>query len=109
MNKDTPEGYKVNSFCTSCGKDFAGDSYFDKHRTGKHQYSYSEGLKFDPPVEDGRRCMTEEEMNEIGLRAMTEEEMKATQRHAHRVGYGIEMWFDPSERERMSKSMANVS
>jgi uncharacterized C2H2 Zn-finger protein len=87
---DTPEGYQVSSYCPSCGKDFSGDKLFDRHRTGIHAYSFSE----DVPV-GGRRCKTTEELLEDGMRPMTEEEMKATTRHNHRVGFGVEMWFDP--------------
>jgi hypothetical protein len=35
-------------------------SAFDNHRVGKHAYMHSEGLKLDPPVEDGRRCLSGE-------------------------------------------------
>jgi hypothetical protein len=97
---ETPEGYRVNSYCTLCGLDFAGDSYFERHKTGSHQYTYSEGLKYNPPVEDGRRCMSIEELAEIGMRPMTKEEMNASSRHRHRIGFGIPMIFDPSEIKR---------
>jgi len=96
----SPEGYPVSSYCTTCGRDFAGDTYFDKHRIGKHAYLYQEGLKFDPPVEDGRRCMDDEEMIEAGMRQMTVEEMQ-NGRHGKRVGFNVQMWFDPSEGERL--------
>jgi hypothetical protein len=71
---------------------------FAQHFTGKHEYTYSEGLKLDPPEENGRRCKTSVELiiND-GMRPMTDDEMAATKRHAHRVGFGIEMWFDPIE------------
>lgn len=105
---NTPEGYRVNSYCTSCGKDFYSDRLFDKHRTGIHAYTYSEGLKLDPPKEDGRRCMDEEEMNKIGMRPMTEQEMSATKRHAHRIGYGIEMWFDPIEHAKSQEKFSKA-
>lgn len=40
---------------------------FDGHRVGVHEYLYSEGLRLDPPREDGRRCRDEAEMLEHGL------------------------------------------
>lgn len=102
----TPEGYKVSSYCTSCGKDFSHDGLFDRHRIGTHEYTYSEGLKLDPPKVDGRRCKTEQEMMKSGMRMMTPEEMLGSRRHAHRVGFGIEMWFDPAELARMRENRA---
>ena len=48
--------------CSVCGLLFAGTSAFDAHRVGKHAYLYSEGLRMDPPREDGRRCLASAEM-----------------------------------------------
>lgn len=53
--------------CTSCGEDFGSLVAFDDHRVGKHAYTYSEGAHFDPPVDDGRRCLTVEEMEGQGF------------------------------------------
>jgi hypothetical protein len=86
--------------------DFAGDSYFDKHRIGTHAYTYLEGLKFNPPVEDGRRCMSLEEMRKVGMRPMTEQEMQKSGRHKHRVGFGVSMIFNPDLAERLKKAKA---
>lgn len=55
------------NLCRECNTDFGSVQAFDLHRVGKHAYTYSEGLKFDPPVEDGRRCLSESEMLERGL------------------------------------------
>lgn len=96
---DTPEGYRVNSYCTSCGRDFSNDDLFTRHRTGVNEYTYSEGLNFDPPIGDGRRCKTDEEMNADGMYFMTNEEMFAG-RHKHRIGFGVQMWFDPLKAEQ---------
>ena len=56
---------------TFCGEPlpqlFSSVEGFDRHRVGKHEYTYSEGLKFDPPVEDGRRCLYVHEMEGLGL------------------------------------------
>lgn len=54
------------NLCSMCGEDFTGVSDFDSHRVGVHAYTYSEGLKRDPMVEDGRRCLTIQEMYEKG-------------------------------------------
>lgn len=48
--------------CRSCNQDFGSVSAFDAHRTGTHAYTYSEGLKQEPPVENGRRCLSTREM-----------------------------------------------
>jgi hypothetical protein len=54
------------NLCRACGQDFGSVSLFDRHRVGVHAHTYSEGLKFDPPVEDGRRCLYVDEMKERG-------------------------------------------
>ena len=53
--------------CRSCGLRFTGTSAFDHHRVGKHEYTYGEGFKFEPPREDGRRCLHASEMPEAGM------------------------------------------
>ena len=52
--------------CSACGRDFSALRYFDAHRVGVHAYTYWEGLRRDPPVEDGRRCLDVEEMRSLG-------------------------------------------
>jgi hypothetical protein len=47
--------------CAACNTPFAGTSAFDRHRTGRHEYTFS------PDRPDGRRCMDEAEMREAGL------------------------------------------
>ena len=54
------------NLCRVCGLDFTGVRDFDSHRVGTHQYTYSEGLKMDPIREDGRRCLSAEEMRSKG-------------------------------------------
>jgi hypothetical protein len=54
--------------CRSCGQEFGGTSAFDAHRIGRHEYTYSEGLKQDPPIEDGRRCRSAREMASLTCR-----------------------------------------
>ena len=56
------------NLCRACGKDFSGVSTFDLHRVGKHDYTYSEGLHMDPMREDGRRCLSTDELYMRGLR-----------------------------------------
>lgn len=55
------------NLCCECELDFASIGAFDRHRTGRHGYSLSEGLRQDPPVEDGRRCLDASEMVAAGL------------------------------------------
>lgn len=50
------------NLCTACKLDFGSVAAFDAHRVGKHAYTFKEGLYFNPPVEDGRRCLDIEEM-----------------------------------------------
>lgn len=54
------------NLCRTCGLDFAGIKDFDSHRVGVHAYTYWEGLKMDPPREDGRRCLSSSEMSAQG-------------------------------------------
>jgi hypothetical protein len=54
------------NLCRACDQDFSSVLLFDRHRVGKHEYTYHEGLKFEPPVEDGRRCLTVAEMTDKG-------------------------------------------
>ena len=55
------------NLCRSCGLDFGSVSAFDRHRVGKHAFTYAEGLELDPPREDGRRCLDEDEMLAVGM------------------------------------------
>jgi hypothetical protein len=50
------------NLCCACQTDFASVAAFDRHRIGVHAFTFSEGLAFDIPREDGRRCMDEAEM-----------------------------------------------
>jgi hypothetical protein len=52
--------------CRECGQDFSALKYFDAHRVGVHAYTITEGLKLDPPREDGRRCLSTKEMQDRG-------------------------------------------
>ncbi len=54
------------NLCRSCGQDFSSVRGFDLHRVGVHAYTYSEGAAMDPPREDGRRCLSVDEMRELG-------------------------------------------
>jgi hypothetical protein len=55
------------NFCTVCRTDFASVDAFDKHRVGKHAFTFSEGLELTPPREDGRRCLDVDGMPAAGL------------------------------------------
>jgi hypothetical protein len=93
---DFPDDYPPLSLCCSCGRDFSGDRMFDQHRVGNHEYSFEDGLRLEPPREDGRRCLDADEMREKGWRPKTDEEMLTSNRDRHRVGRGVELWFDPT-------------
>lgn len=54
------------NMCSACGEDFISVSAFDEHRTGVHEYTYLEGVKKEPPVEDGRRCLGVDELRAFG-------------------------------------------
>jgi hypothetical protein len=54
------------NFCRSCNTDFASVSAFDRHRAGVHAYTYGEGIGLDVAREDGRRCLTADEMRAAG-------------------------------------------
>jgi hypothetical protein len=54
------------NLCGSCRRDFTSLELFDAHRVGKHKYSYSEGLELSPIREDGRRCLSDDEMTGRG-------------------------------------------
>jgi hypothetical protein len=56
------------NLCRACDSDFTSVETFDAHRVGKHAYTYEDGLKLDPSVEDGRRCLDAEEMLALGWR-----------------------------------------
>jgi hypothetical protein len=54
------------NLCTACGQDFGSVELFDRHRVGKHAYTFAEGL--DRGLEDGRRCLDATEMQASGWR-----------------------------------------
>jgi hypothetical protein len=54
------------NLCRSCSTDFASVEGFDRHRIGTHAYTLTEGLRMDPPKEDGGRCLSPAEMPEAG-------------------------------------------
>lgn len=62
-----PDSYVPLNGCSSCGLDFASVGAFDAHRTGVHDYTFSEGMRMDPSREDGRRCLDLDELPEHGL------------------------------------------
>jgi hypothetical protein len=55
------------NLCRACNNDLGSVTAFDAHRTGRHAYSFSEGLRMDPLREDGRRCLDEDEMEARGF------------------------------------------
>jgi hypothetical protein len=101
VRHEYPSGYGPLAFCRSCGADFSGDALFDRHRTGLHEFTLYEGLKREPPCEDGRRCLSADEMIALGWRTLANEELLASRRDRHRAGFGIPLWIDPAGRERV--------
>lgn len=53
------------NLCRACGQDFSSVGLFDRHRTGRHAYTFAEGLRMDPPVDDGRRCLDLSDMRSL--------------------------------------------
>jgi hypothetical protein len=53
--------------CGACGRDFSSIRAFDSHRVGRHAYLHAEGLKMHPSRDDGRRCLTEDELHAAGF------------------------------------------
>ena len=53
--------------CASCALDFASVGAFDRHRVGRHAYTFAEGLRLDPFRDDGRRCLDPDEFPAAGL------------------------------------------
>ena len=107
MRRSYPEDYEPLNFCRQCGRDFASGRTFDQHRVGVHDYTLAEGLRMDPPREDGRRCLYDAELLELGLRPFTDDELRASPRDRRRAGNGVELWHDPETvrdvRERRSR------
>jgi hypothetical protein len=58
--------HQILNLCVTCGLDFGSVSAFDAHRVGKHAYTFIEGMRMDPPREDGRRCLSLDELQERG-------------------------------------------
>lgn len=79
------------NLCRSCNSDFSSVRLFDRHRIGTHEYLFSEGLNMEPPREDGRRCLDEEEMVALGW-------------ERNRLG----RWSDPQAVEAARKSFSTV-
>lgn len=54
------------NLCRSCGLDFQTEAGFDDHRVGDHDYTFAQGLRMEPPREDGRRCLDASELESLG-------------------------------------------
>lgn len=83
--------------CSECRHDFTSTDYFDQHRIGVHAYTFSGGLLLDPPREDGRRCMDEDEILASGLRRVEPGDSIA---YESRIKSGVPLYFDPVKAER---------
>jgi hypothetical protein len=58
---------RPRAWCPSWGLDSSSTAAFDRHRVGLHAYLFAEGLAFDPPREDGRRCLDVDEIRALGM------------------------------------------
>jgi len=56
------------NLCRSCNQDLGSVDLFDRHRVGKHDHTYTEGVAMTPIGEDGRRCVSAAEMALLGWR-----------------------------------------
>jgi hypothetical protein len=54
------------NLCSGCREDFGSLTMFDAHRVGKHAYTLTEGWRMESPREDGRCCLSVDEMLERG-------------------------------------------
>jgi hypothetical protein len=106
VRRSFPPGYRPSNFARCCGRDFVSVRAFDTHRVGVHAYTFAEGMALEPPREDGRRCMADEELIEAGLARMTEEEMRASARQRGRVEFGVPLWHDPEHTEAVRRGFA---
>jgi hypothetical protein len=75
------------NLCSACGENFNSVELFDRHRVGAHAYTLIEGLRVDPPREDGRRCLDAGEMGERGWRLN-----------------GRDRWIDPARAFRVAQN-----
>jgi hypothetical protein len=56
------------NLCRTCGEDFASVPAFDEHRVGVYDYDFADGMRMDPPRDDGRRCLGVDELEAAGWR-----------------------------------------
>jgi hypothetical protein len=78
---------KTSNLCRSCGQDFSSVAAFDRHRTGTHEYLFADGLRLDPPREDGRRCLAPEELLETGMEVYSKGRWRLVPSEAQRAFY----------------------
>ena len=99
MSATNPKNY-----CTSCGQDFSSVQLFDRHRVGTHEYTYQEGLRMEPLREDGRRCLTVDELRD-GFTAPSPRgrEYKVSGMVLDDDG----VWTDPDNNARVAKYFEN--
>ena len=53
--------------CGQCFLDFSSVEGFDRHRVGSTEFTFIEGMRMNPPREDGRRCLDEDELRARGF------------------------------------------
>jgi hypothetical protein len=90
--------------CSLCEADFTSVEYFDQHRVGTHEYTFAEGMRMEPPREDGRRCLDEQEMAAVGLVRVKAGDSK---RHEARVATGVSLYWNPLLATQLRKHHAH--
>ena len=83
----------VSSPYEGCGEKFGSKRAFDGHRVGEHDHTLTEGLRMNPSLEDGRRCLSVDEMQAKGW--MQDE-----------LGVWIIHKWDSEAKERTARSVA---
>ena len=91
-----PHDYIPLNGCASCGRDFTSLASFDRHRVGRHAYTFDEGLRLDPPREDGRRCLDADELLAAGLERVAP---GAASKYDSRLKSGVPLYWDPVQAE----------
>ena len=95
-----------DNLCTGCFQNFAGVRAFDLHRIGRHDYTFLEGTKMDPPRWDGRRCRDVEEMQALGWWKMTAEGRWSV---SPLLGQNVQSWAAKPKQAARSRQKATLA
>ena len=64
--------------CSGCGHDFTSTNLFDRHRVGRYEFTLEQGLKLDPPQENGRRSYRRFVRKRLNVRLMSSRSREPT-------------------------------